>query len=317
MAAKKTRRLTTRTRTRSRGKRPPWYARVLGTKWFLNTLFILMALGAVSLLVQLIWTRAQDSATFRVNTSQWRSPIPQYITLTQADLSARLHEDAYLAARHSIFDKDLPTNIARRYETLPFVRKVTRVDKRYPNTVRVDVEWRTPMGRVQAGEGAYLVDGDGVLLDPAIYDESKLEYPPLIIQSVAAVESVPSCGAPWPNEDVVAAAKMAEFLQPLFGDLLRMQKDRQVDMITAIDVRNFGTDAKSRILLLTAGGKVFKWGNPVGAESANEPRAATKLANLRKLYAASPNLTTYKDQPLKTWIALQWFESEIVTSDKE
>jgi hypothetical protein len=317
MAARKSRRIANNTtRRRRKGAAQPWYVRALAAKWFLNTVFVLMLLGVVALLVQQIWSKAHDSATFSVKAWQWNAEIPPWIRLTKADITKRLSQDEFLTRRNSIFDENLEKNIAARYESLPYVRKVTLIQKRYPNSLHVEVEWRMPVAKVRYAGGEHLIDGDGVVLEP-VYDESKLDYTLPLIVGFSSSAPVPVPGKPWPVDDIAIAAKTVRFLQPLFKDLCRMEKDQQVDPVTAIDLRNFGEPRKSRILLLTAGGKVIEWGNPAGMESSNEPHPDRKLANLQKLYAASPTLTSYKDQPLKTWIALQWFENEIVTSDHE
>jgi len=316
MAARKSRLISSTTRRRSKGATRPWYARVIAAKWFLNAIFVVMLLGVVVLLVQQIWSKAHNSATFTVKAWQWNADIPPWITLTKANITARLSRDEFLTRRNSIFDENLEKNIAARYEALPYIRKVALMQKRYPNSLHVEVEWRMPAAKVRYPGGDYLIDGDGVALEP-VYDESKLDYVIPLITGLSTPAPIPAAGQLWQSDDIAAAAKMAEFLRPLFKDLRRMQKDRQVDPVIAIDLRNFRDQRKSRILLLTAGGKVIEWGNPAGMESSNEPRPEKKLANLQKLYAASPALTSYKDQPLKTWIALQWYDSEIVTSDKE
>jgi hypothetical protein len=312
MATKKSRRIVKTTRRTGRGAAQPWFVRVLAKKWFLNTVFILMILGVVALVVERIWSSAAKSATFRVNTAQWTTPIPAWIKLSKKTLSARMAQDDFLKKSHSIFEKDLEKNVAARYETLPWIRKVASIAKEYPNTLDIEVEWRAPVARVRLPGREYLLDGDGVALDPVYYDESKLDYSLLVIEGAAS----PTAGKPWPGEDAAAAAKMAQFLQPLLKDLRKKAKDNP-DPITAIDMKNFGDPRKSAILLRTAGGKFIKWGNAPGKESPNEPAASTKLKNLQKLYNDSPGLTSYKDHPLQTWISLHWEDDAIWTSDQE
>lgn len=318
MATKKPRRIVkTTTRRTARGAAKPWFVRALAQKWFLNTVFILMILGVVALIVERIWSSAGKSSTFRVNTAQWTTPIPSWVKLTKKTLSARIQQDDFLKKPHSIFEKDLEKNVAARYEALPWVRKVTSVAKEYPNTLDIEVEWRAPVARVRYAGREYLLDGDGVVLDPVNYDEGKLDYALLVIEAVAQPPAALSVGKPWPAEDVAAAAKMAQFLQPLLKDLRKKAKDQPVDPIMGIDLRNYGNERKSAILLRTAGGKFIKWGKPPGKESPNEPSAETKLKNLQKIYNNSPGLTAYKDQPLKTFIALHWEDDAIWTSDQE
>jgi hypothetical protein len=298
----------------------------VGGKWFLNAVFVLMILGVAALLVEQIWSKAQSSDMFRVHAWQWNTSLPPWMLLTKDDITEQLKQDDFLIRRHSIFDNNLERDIAARYETLPYIRGVTRMQKSYPNSLSVAVEWRVPAAKVRCAGGEWLVDGDGVVLESVydngverkpVYDESRLDYALPVIEGFSSATPMPVPGKPWPMEDVVIAARMAEFLRPLLKDLARISNDQAVDPISVIDVRNLGDRRKSRILLLTNGGKVFEWGNPVGEETSNEPRPEKKRANLEKIYAHSAVLAAYKDQPLKTWIALQWFDDEIVTSDGE
>jgi len=318
---KRSRKTTRKTRRRKKkGTLPPWLSSIFSSKSFLNILFAVMLVGAVVVAVQRIWAYAVGSDAFTVNTGNWdarllRKTLPDWMTLSTGAINEHISRDDYLRRPHSIFEGDLAQQVARRYERLPWIRKVTRVEKVYPNKLRIDFTWRVPVAKVRYNGEEYLVDEEGVALDPAVYDEAGLGHPLPLIVGMPHDEALP-VGEKWRREEVSAAAALAGFLRPLLRELSENeQRGLQVDRITTIDVGGFRDPRRPSLSLKTGYGKVIEWGKPVGDESPNEPCAEKKLANLRKLYEHSADLSAWHDRPLKRRISLHWHEDDIVTSD--
>lgn len=317
--SKKTRR-TSRSR-KKKGTLAPWLSSVLSSRLFLNVLLVIMLFGFVCLGVERIWSYATGSKTFTVNTSNWdaellRKTLPRWMTLSPDTINERISRDEYLRKPHSIFENNLEKTVAERYERLPWIRRVTRVEKIVPNRLRIEFTWRVPVARVRyhVGTKMYLVDEEGVMLED-VYDEAKLDHPLLFIEGVPFEGPEPGPGERWPQEGVAAAAALAKFLQPLLKELDKKEREGYlVEKITSIDVSNYSNPRRSRLTLKTVN-KAIEWGNPVGAESPNEPSAEAKLANLSKLYDHSSNLSSWRDRPLKRRIILRWHKEEIVTSE--
>lgn len=321
--ASKTRQTRKRpTRRKTRGAPTPGLSGLLASGWFLNALFVLMLIVFAAFAVERIWSWAVRSETFTVNTSNWdaevlRKTLPEWMTLKPEAINAQISRDEFLSRPHSIFEANLVENVAARYEKLPWIKKVTRVEKIYPNKLRIEFIWRMPAAKVQyqlPGKN-YLVDEEGMALEP-VYDEARLDSPLPLIVNAPGDRPVPRPGETWPQEEVRAAARLAKFLQPLLREL-KEKEGRQyvVDSVEKIDVSGFGNERQCSLTLLTRNGKAIEWGNAVGGETSNEPGAEKKLATLRKLYNQSCDLSAWRDQPLRRRISLRWNEDEIVTSD--
>jgi len=175
---------------------------------------------------------------------------------------------------YSIFDPDLTRDVAEAYAASPWVEKVVRVDKYYPNGLQAEFVWRQPVAFVHFPEGNYAVDAQGVILP--------VEYAPWVRQRghlplVYGVASQPPAhGKRWGDRHVAAAIAVlrAVSVEP------KILKD-----IYIVDVRNLGGEkdpSAAEILLTTHGHVPVKWGRSPTTTKYGEPSVKAKMARLRR-----------------------------------
>ncbi|MBI2900742.1 MAG: hypothetical protein HYY17_11210 [Planctomycetes bacterium] len=181
----------------------------------------------------------------------------------------------------SAFDDEAPARVGRAFEKNPWVRRVTSVQREFPNRLRVRYEFRTPHVTVRTGEGWIAVDRDRVRL-PGVWKER----PPRALEAdLVGLGSAPEAGRMWDDPALAAGIETAELVgrEPLLAKA----------GVTAIDVANLGgrvNPKKSEIAMLTSSGCIVYWGRPESSRKFGELTVAQKIGNLRLVLEAYPNL---------------------------
>jgi hypothetical protein len=198
------------------------------------------------------------------------TPPPKWI---RADVKAEVLRDAGLPAQISILDERLKESLTQAFSLHPWVAAVEKVETSYPARISVTVVYRRPVAMVEVHDGLLPVDARGVLLPPEDFTpQEALKYP-----RVAGLAGSPlgPIGTRWGNPVVEAAAKLAEVLEPAWGEL-------QLHHIAS--ATGAGTNLSAIALeITTRGGTRFVWGRAPGNEQVEEPRANEKLVRLKKL----------------------------------
>lgn len=189
-------------------------------------------------------------------------------------------------AKYSLFDDSAVARVGRAIEASPWVRKVTAVDRVFPNEVRVKFEYRKPHVVVRRGEGYVVVDRDSVRL-PGIY----AERPPseLALEIVGLEGAPPAPGTRWEDPGLAVGMEMARVAE---SDPLFVRAG-----VVAVDVSNAGgrmDPKKSEIVLQTSSGAVILWGRPPSTPRHGEITIGDKLANLAMVLDAYPYLEGLK-----------------------
>lgn len=183
----------------------------------------------------------------------------------------------------SIFDPGLVERVGRSFEECAWIRRVTAVERVFPDRLRVRFEYRVPHAAVRRPNGFVIVDAEGVRL-PGVYGE-----PPRSCARSVEISGVasppPEPGRPWEDPALKAAMALADLVES--NSLLARLRIREVD------VSNFDgkTDARrSEVAFVTASGCTIAWGRAPGAGKFGEPSSEEKLENLREVLAVYPNL---------------------------
>jgi len=182
----------------------------------------------------------------------------------------------------TLFDEGLVERVGRAFESCAWVRRVTAVERVFPDELRVRFEYRRPHVAVRRPNGYALVDAEGVRL-PGVYADAPPCDRPAVVVGVAS--SPPEPGRAWQDPALGAAVRMADFAHG--NPTLRRLGIREVD------VANFGgrQDARrSEVTLLTASGCALQWGRTPEASRYGDLPAEEKLENLREVLAAYPEL---------------------------
>ena len=131
----------------------------------------------------------------------------------RADIRAQVFRDASLAGV-SLRDRQLTVKVARAFEGHPWVARVTRVRKRFPAEVDVELVYRRPVAMVEVftGDqpGLFPIDSEGVLLDPRDFSENMaLQYLRIVVDYSHPLGVV---GTSWGDQRVISAAQIAGLL---------------------------------------------------------------------------------------------------------
>jgi len=183
----------------------------------------------------------------------------------------------------SLYDPGLVERVGKSFEECPWIRRVTAVERVFPDQLRVRFDYRIPEAAVKRQGGYVIVDAEGVRL-PGVYVDPPASCARTVeITGVASLP--PGPGREWDDPALKAAIRLAGFAQE--DPLLARLKVREVD------VSNFGGKAdarKSEVTFVTASGCAIAWGRAPGGGKFGEPSIEEKLENLRSVLAAYPGL---------------------------
>ena len=180
---------------------------------------------------------------------------------------------------YSIFAPDLAGTVARAYEQSPWVRKTTLVRKAFPNRLQIQLDLRRPYAWLEYQGRPYILDREGVWLDPKIY-RVPAGWTGRVPFRLAQVEQMPALGAAWRDPGVQLALDMARYIEEneaLFSRLgLRCVEVRKEGLLNG--------RKRAYAVFATVAGTEIKWGcSPydVAAAAGAEVSAGAKLRALR------------------------------------
>jgi hypothetical protein len=198
------------------------------------------------------------------------NPQPAWI---HSNVKADVVRSAKLS-RLNLRDRRLVQQIAEAFALHPWVAKVTRVEKRFPAQVNVELEYRRPVLVVKLDmadeKGLLFLDEEGVLLPTGDFAAGQArDY----LRIMAAGETPAGVyGTPWGSERLAAAARLAAAWenrwQPLGLYWIVAARGRSGNL--AFELRTL--DDKVRVV----------WGAVSGHESASEPTTRQKIAALEQ-----------------------------------
>ena len=182
----------------------------------------------------------------------------------------------------SLFDPELVARVGAAFEACPWIRKVTAVERVFPDQLRVRFEYRTPHVAVRRENGFVLVDPDGVRL-PGVYVE-----PPACARSTqlsGVTTRPPEPGRVWEDAALRAGMELADTIEaaPLLGRL----------RVREVNVANFGgrlDPRMSELTMITKAGCELGWGRTPATSKFGDLSTEEKLENLREVLAAYPDL---------------------------
>lgn len=198
------------------------------------------------------------------------TPPPPWL---HADIRKDVFYQAGLDEVGWIHDADLAQRVAKAFEGYPWVHKVTRVTKRAPATIQVELVYRRPVCMVEVTGSAFPVDAEGIVLpkdDIAPADARRLPR-------LSGVRSFPTgfVGMPWGDLRVVGGAEIAAALIDEWESL-------RLDRITVVEASTPGIIFE--LLPQSIEGKPtarITWGHAPGSHE-KEPTPAEKIARLKR-----------------------------------
>mgnify|MGYP004412687801 FL=1 len=192
-----------------------------------------------------------------------------------------INQKAFSSARFSIFDPDLTSKIHQAYENDPWVLRVDRVSKHFPNEVQVKLSLRRPIARVFRANREFLIDRDSMMLE-RLNRNTAATYRrlPAIIGAPA---SPPKRGVRWKDSGIIAAADIIRTLE--------REKLLQPLKIRVVDISNFGgrrNPRQSDVVLVRSNRVRILWGRTAG--SFGELPLQQKLKKIRQLMKEAGDL---------------------------
>jgi hypothetical protein len=187
-------------------------------------------------------------------------------------------------AEWNLFDETLVARIGRSFEENAWVRRVTAVERVFPDQIRVKFDLRRPYVAIHRANGFYVVDRDGIRL-PGVYTEPPACESSLRFTGLASTP--PAAGQKWADAEIAAALEMAALIaqEPAFARA----------GVTGVDLANLNARLDRRrpeLALLTQSGCVIEWGRVPSTTKFGELAVADKLDNLRQVLETYPNLET-------------------------
>ncbi len=214
-------------------------------------------------------------------------PLPGWI---HTDIKTQVIRDAGWGSSLSLLDERLTVRVAQAFQLNPWVAKVTRVSKKQPPGVQVDLEFRRPVAMVEVSGGLLAVDAEGTVLPSDDFTAADAQQYPRI----TGIQTGPRgpVGTKWGDPGVTAGAQLAAYLRESWGTLQLKKIIPQVATPTDLPERlNFS--------LVTRGDRVLTWGHLPGREITGELPAPEKLSRLKRHVEESGSLDN-GDPPLNS-----------------
>lgn len=182
----------------------------------------------------------------------------------------------------NLFDEALVARVGKAFEDCAWIKRVTAVERVFPDQLRIRFEYRRPHVAVRCENGYVIVDADGIRL-PGVYVDPPASERSVQIAGVGG--RAPEPGKAWEHPALKAGMAMADFVDatPLLARL----------RIREVNVANHGgrLDPRlSELTLSTAAGVELAWGRGAEAARFGDPSPEEKLENLREVLAAYPDL---------------------------
>lgn len=235
-------------------------------------LLIALALGCL-IGIQVARGRVGAMRRFRVYPARFRAKAPEWCA---ADLAAV----TFPRESYSILDPALTREVAEAYLASPWVANVAKVEKRFPNELRVQLELRRPSAFVRLPQDCFAIDTHAVYL-PLDYRRWDHAGEPLPL--IYGIDSdPPTPGSRWADRRARAAVSV---LEALATDATVL---REIHIINVANLDGDIDPLRSEVLLFTRRRVAVDWGRPPDTRKFGEPPAHEKIAHLRRELAGSP-----------------------------
>jgi len=183
----------------------------------------------------------------------------------------------------SMFDPELSKRLAAAFGNSPWIRRVSRIEKRFPSTIELAIELRRPVAFVRKNAGYCLISEDLMVLPVEYY-----KLPEVVeLPEITGIKSRPPReGSIWKGIEISEAVKLIRVLEEekLIHEL----------SIEKIDVSNFKgrRDRRaSEVVLWTRTRGYIKWGNTPGRDKIfGRSSTREKLYKLNALLEQKPDL---------------------------
>jgi hypothetical protein len=241
-------------------------------------LLLILASGVVG--VVCLWQEALQDRRFRVAGDTLSLTGAARFSVAARDEVQRL---GLKAAGRSLLDPWLLTDLRREYEQSPWVKRVCRLSRVFPNRIAVEFVLRVPAAQVHVQNWYWLVDQDGVLLRVAGAQTPYEGLPEIVGTIPGSIDRQPAYGQTWNDPAVRDALSVLQVLRdsPLSEDLhVRRVLVHRGSFLDQLECRR---QQRPRLDLQTSEGVLVRWGTFNGGDLPGELRSADKVTMLSDL----------------------------------
>lgn len=204
------------------------------------------------------------------------SDLPEWI---DGDVRRQVVQNSGIAGRLSMLDPNFMATVKNSFALHPWVESITRIEKRPPAGLHVELVYRRPVAVIEAPEeqGAKLlpIDAHGIHLPADDVPMIRRSYLPRIIGIVGQ----PPLGQPWDDARVAGAVDLAVSLAAEW-ESLNLWSIVPSARVKVLDDRNY-FDYE----LVNRGGTRIEWGAPPHASISGEAPFEAKLTLLKQCIA--------------------------------
>ena len=261
----------------------------------LNTWSVLKAAGVVAAVAAAVFSLASlrrhvaSLPRFQVNVGSIAvANAPDWV---QGDLIKRDLRLQLIPEHANILDPGLIPGLVSKYQStdrdirkkLHWLREITHVRKKYPNTLELKLSLRKPVACVRQGSREFLTDSLGVRLPARYYKQAGQ---PELMRVIGLEGRAPDEGERWIDSEALLGGLSA--VEHISNEEVRYKAG-----ITTVDVSNFAgrkAETESRIVLWTKMQTRILWGRSDRNKKFGDLTYQDKLENLGRALREYPDL---------------------------
>jgi len=274
-----------RRRQQNRDDRPGLRTRVTGVlgsagRHLGRMLPLLLLLASAAYGIVTLWQTAMADPRFRVGGETVSlSGAAEYCPAAREEIR-RL---GLQAAGRSVLDPWLLADLRRAYEASPWVKRVCRLARIFPDRVAVDFVLRMPVAQVASHGWYWLIDAEGVLLSVPGSEKPHAGLPEIVGNLPGMLSRQPAYGQMWSDVAVMDALGLLRVLRdsPL-SEALHVRR-LIVHRGSFLDTLECRRQHRPRLDIQTREGILVRWGTFNSADLPEELLNSEKLAMLRSL----------------------------------
>ena len=242
---------------------------------FMQLFMFLLTIGGCLFGIAALWVHAIDDPRFRMD--------GETLALAGAvrecpESVADLERIGKRFSGRSLLDPTLIADIEAAYGESVWTKRVTRMRRRFPNRMEVELLLRIPVAQVWCDNAFWLIDSDAVLLPVGGSQTPYRSLPQIVGVTADTIGGHPQFGKQWDDDGIGGALGI---LRSFWGSPLAevLQPERVV-----VNAGTFRSEAtRKRFEVVASGGAVVRWGTYNSGNHVDELTSSEKLWLLQEL----------------------------------
>jgi len=243
---------------------------------------LVLAIVVFGILGTTAWQRLSLKRQYDIDEDSLR--LTQWPSWCGEKMAARINATIKFKEELTGLDLHATRKVADAYRSSPWVRKVLRVRKAYPNNISISVDLRQPILAVRHGGRIHLVDRDAIHL-PVQYGSWPVDEVQAPLLTGVAVGPPPTTGV-WKDGDILDAIATLNAVRTCQG--MENVKIVEVDLSNKNGVAD---PRQSEIVLVTDRQARILWGRSPRSNAFGEHSVDEKVSQLDWLLRQHPTPT--------------------------